>query len=748
MVQRLLILLLTAGGISCCSPSVEEFVNPLQGTMSVPNFSTGNTYPAVAVPWGMNFWTAQTRENGNGWQYVYSDETICGFKQTHQPSPWINDYGCFSVMPVCGQLKLSESDRAAGFSHCDEVAHPYYYGVMMKNGIEAEIAPTRSGSIMRFSFPEGKDSYLVIDCFPEGGTASLDEDGFIRGFSAYYSKNNSAELPDGFATHFVIRPNCRIKDFGCEDVGGRQCLWLQIDNSDGCVSELSIASSFISIEQAMLNYFRELEGRDFDEVTAEAKRIWRDALRAFEVKGGTEDQKCTFYTALYRTMLFPREIFEYDENSNPIHFDFYNGGIKPGYMYADNGFWDTFRSVHPLFTIIRPSVSSRITESMLNIYREGGWLPEWFSPAYKDCMVGQHSVSVVTDAFLKGICNYDSDEMYSAFVKGAHAQGPNATGRKGFEYYDKLGYIPSDSGVPESVSRTLEYAYNDYCIGLYAKALGKDEDACKYFARALNYRNVFDSSVNFVRPRKSDGSWESRWTPDTWGGAFTEGSSWHWTWCVYHDPAGLIELMGGEERFVAKMDSVFMTPPTFRSDYYKKEIHEMTEMVAGNMGQYAHGNQPIQHMIYLYDYAGVPYKAQMHVREVMDKMYSSGKTDGKGLCGDEDNGQTSAWYVFSAAGMYPVCPGSLEYALGSPLFDEIKINLENGKQFRIKAIGNSDENVYIQSAKLNGIAMDKCYLTHQELMNGGTLELVMGNEPNIKWGSDPALRPHSMSDLL
>lgn len=744
MRNRILLYLLAAGNIIGCSPAVEDYVNPLQGTMSIPSFSTGNTYPAVAVPWGMNFWTAQTRENENGWQYVYSDSKICGFKQTHQPSPWINDYGCFSVMPICGDLVLSEVERASGFDHNDETSHPYYYGVRLSSGIEAEMTPTRTGAVMRFKFPKNKAPYIVIDCF-SGGAVDVGSDGEIMGFSSYYSKNNKAELPDNFATHFVMKLDAPIRDWGKSEVNGRQCAWLLLDAGSTGVVELGVASSFISLEQARTNYAAELDGRTFGSVMSDARKMWRKELGIFDVSGGTEEQKRTFYTALYRTMLFPREIYEYDADGTPVHYDFFNGGVKPGYMYADNGFWDTFRSVHPLFTIIHPSMSARIMKALLNIYHEGGWLPEWFSPAYKDCMVGQHSVSVITDAFLKGICDYDAEEMYGAFVKCAHAEGPKATGRLGCGDYDRLGYVPSDNGVQESVSRTLEYAYNDYCIGLYAKALGKEEEAGEYFRRARNYRNVFDENVNFVRPRRLDGSWEDGWTPDTWGGAFTEGSSWHWTWCVYHDPKGLMELMGGEEVFVSKLDSVFTVPPTFRSSYYKREIHEMTEMVAGDMGQYAHGNQPVQHMIYFYDYAGVPYKAQKHLREVMDKLYSSGIQDGKGLCGDEDNGQTSAWYVFGASGFYPVCPGSLEYAIGSPLFEKIRIRLENGKHFVVKAAGNSSRNVYIQSAKLNGKELRRSYLTHSEIMNGGTLELVMGCNPNKEWGRDPDCRPHSMN---
>lgn len=730
---------------SCGSFSPADAVNTLQGTMSIPSFSTGNTYPAVAVPRGMNFWTPQTRNNGNGWQYVYSDELICGFKQTHQPSPWINDYGCFSLMPVSGDLVIWDNDRATGFTHLVEKAHPYYYGVDLDSGVKAEMVPTNSGAVMKFTYPNDRDAFIVIDCFSDSGEISWSGDA-VKGFSKWYSSNNSSELPEDFASHFYMTLDAPVSDWGVIEQDGKKCAWLKIDTDRSNVVELKVASSFISGAQAETNYSRELGTETFSSVKKSARAIWNRELGKFAVKGGTDEQVRTFYSTLYRTMLFPRRLHETDESGETVHFDFYNGGVRKGFMYGDNGFWDTFRSVHPLLTIISPSVSGEFMQALQNIFMEGGWLPEWFSPAYKDCMVGQHSVSVVTDAFIKGIDCFDTGLMLEAFLKGAHAEGPKATGRKGAADYDNLGYVPYDNGVTESVSRTLEYAYNDYCISLYAGKLGYADLAEKYAARALNYRNVIDPETGFVRPKGIDGHWDEDWTPDTWGGAFTEGSAWHWTWCVYHDAKGLMESMGGEDAFIARMDEVFTTPPTFRSSYYKHEIHEMTEMVAGDMGQYAHGNQPIQHMIYLYDYAGVPYKAQYHVREVMDRLYSSGTEDGRGFCGDEDNGQTSAWYVFSAMGFYPVCPGSSEYAFGSPLFSEMSVKLENGKTFRVKAVGNSGTNVYIHKAKLNGKEINRSYITHDEIMNGGVLEFEMSDSPNISWASSPESRPHSLTD--
>jgi predicted alpha-1,2-mannosidase len=752
---------------ACTNPSSEklypvDYVNPLQGTASESKFSTGNTYPAVALPWGMNFWTPQTRKNGNGWQYVYFDSSIQGFKQTHQPSPWINDYGCFSLMPVTGDV-ITQRERTAGFHHKNEVAHPYYYGVKLTSGIEVELTPTTSGAAFRFTYPSEANMSLVIDCFDaEGYIKILPEQRKVIGYSKYYASNNKAELPEGFATHFVITFNraivavatpeetIEVTDSEIEFTGKSTVCRLEFAESGSEKNRLNakVASSFIGAGQAQVNYERELDHSNFDQIRDSARETWNRELRRIEVKGGSEEQKRTFYTALYRTMLFPRKIHEYNAEGCQLHFGMFTGQVETGPMYTDNGFWDTFRAVHPFFTILYPEMSSEIMGALLNYYREGGWLPEWASPAYKDCMIGQHSSSLVADAYVKGIRGFDEKMMLEALVKGANGEGPNATGRSGFEYYNELGYIPYDVGVKESVSKTLEYAYNDYCIARFAELSGADSSVVNlYRRRAMNYRNVFDPAIGFVRPKDSSGKWQEPYTPDIWGGAFTEGSAWHWTWCVYHDPAGLISLMGGEDAFVERLDSVFVAPPTFDATNYGREIHEMTEMVAGNMGQYAHGNQPIQHMIYLYNYAGAPAKAQKHVREVMDRLYHSGIEDGAGLCGDEDNGQTSAWYVFSALGFYPVCPGSGEYVIGSPLFEESTVVLPSGKTFTVKAVDNSPQNLYIQSASLNGEPLDRPYILHEEIVQGGELVFQMGAEPSSLWAFPSSKRPFSLSTI-
>jgi len=737
-----------------------RFVNPLQGTNSGRQFSTGNTYPAVATPWGMNFWTAQTGRMVNGWQYVYTDTTICGFKQTHQPSPWINDFGCFSVMPTTGALVTSEKERASKFSHKNEIAQPHYYAVLLENsGIKVEFTPATRGAIFQFTFPQCDSSQILIDCYNQGGYIKvLPGENKVIGYSKYYAPNNNAKLPENFATYFVITLNKGIAEAGTwsgeqisakmEQTGEKVGAFLRFKTKDHEKIEMKIASSFISLEQAQLNFDREVKLFKFNALKEQAATEWNSRLGRTQIKGETPEQRCTFYTALYRTMLFPHIFHEINQNGDTVHYSPFSGQPVKGVLYTGNGFWDTFRAVHPFFTLMYPKMSSGIMQGLCNYYKEGGWIPEWFSPGYKDCMIGQNSCAVIADAYVKGIRGFDAELLWEAMIKGANNEGPSATGRSGVNYYKNLGYIPYNVGVKESVSKTLEYAYDDYCIAQFGKALGKpNSEIDPYLKRSQNFRNIFNPQINFVQPKDEKSSWQPNYRPDTWGGSFTEGSAWHWTWCVFHDPQGLINLMGGDASFISRLDSVFTAQPTFEYSNYRTVIHEKKEMVACNMGQYAHGNQPIQHAIYLYDYAGAPYKAQKHVREVMDKLYSSGLSDGKGLCGDEDNGQTSAWYVFSSMGFYPVCPGSGEYVLGSPLFKEVTLTLENGRTFTVKAPNNSTGNVYIQSATLNGKPFDRTFIRHDEITSGGILEFKMGALPNKTWGTAYRNRPFSMTKV-
>ena len=733
-----------------------DYVSTLVGTESKIELSTGNTYPAVAMPWGMNFWMPQTGKMGNGWAYVYSADKIRGFKQTHQPSPWINDYGQFSILPITGKPEFDQDKRASWFSHKAEIATPYYYRVYLADyDIVAELAPTERACAMRFTYPENDKSFVVVDAFDKGSYVKiLPEKQMIVG----YTTKNSGGVPDNFKNYFVVKfdkpftykaavADGTVGEGNTEATCNHAGAIIGFQTKRGEVVNVQVASSFISEEQALRN-LGELKDGCFDRIKAEGRKTWNNVLGKIEIEDQNIDHKRTFYSCLYRSVLFPRSFFEYDAQGKVVHYSPYNGKVLPGYMFTDTGFWDTFRCLFPLLNVMYPSMNTKMQEGLVNAYKESGFLPEWASPGHRGCMVGNNSASIVADAYLKGLRGYDAEELWKAVVHGANNVHPtvSSTGRLGHEYYNKLGYVPYDVKINENVARTLEYAYNDWCIYKFGKALGKSEKELKPFlARAYNYKNVFDPETKLMRGRNKDGKFQTPFSPLKWGDAFTEGNSWHYTWSVFHDPQGLINLMGGKQNFNQMLDSVFNVPPLFDDSYYGGVIHEIREMQIMNMGNYAHGNQPIQHMIYLYGYSGQPWKTQYWIREVMDKLYTAHPD---GYCGDEDNGQTSAWYVFSAMGFYPVCPGSNQYVLGVPYFDKLTLHLENGKSLTVTAKGNSDDTRYVNAMTLNGETYNHNYLTHDAVMNGGNIVFDMSTTPNTQRGTLAEDVPYSLSNEM
>lgn len=714
-----------------------DYVNPLVGTESKPELSTGNTYPAVALPWGMNFWTAQTGKMGDGWVYTYGADKMRGLKQTHQPSPWINDYGQFSIMPVTGHKVFDEEGRASWFSHKAETATPYYYKVYLADhDATAEIAPTSRAAAVRITYPERDTAYFVVDAFDKGSSVTILPD--QRTVIGYTTKN-SGGVPDGFKNYFVLRfdhaftytgtlEDGMLKDGSLSSTCDHAMAVVGFHTRRGEQVNVQIASSFISDEQALRN-LKEVEGRSFDEVKEAGRTEWNRVLGRIEVEDDNIDHLRTFYSCLYRSVLFPRSFYEIDAEGSVIHYSPYNGKVLPGYLFTDTGFWDTFRSLFPLLNLVYPSMNEKMQAGLVNAYKESGFLPEWASPGHRDCMVGNNSASVVADAYIKGLRGYGIETLWKAVVHGANSVHPviRSTGRKGFEYYNRLGYVPYDVGINESVARTLEYAYDDWCIYQLGLKLGKSARELRPFKeRAMNYRKVFDKETGLMRGRSKDGTFQSPFNPFKWGDAFTEGNSWHYTWSVFHDPEGLARLMGGNDRFNVMLDSVFNLPPVFDDSYYGFTIHEIREMQIMNMGNYAHGNQPIQHMIYLYDYSGQPWKTQYWVREVMNRLYTA---QPDGYCGDEDNGQTSAWYVFSALGFYPVCPGSTRYMIGTPYFRTAKVHLENGKTLTIHADTDNPANRYIQRIMMNGQPYPHYYFEHEQLKAGAMIDFTMSDRP-------------------
>lgn len=730
-----------------------DWVNPLMGTDSQGDLSNGNTYPAIGRPWGMNLWTPQTGNNGDGWQYTYSAHKIKGFKQTHQPSPWMNDYGQFSLMPVTGKLVYKQEERASWFSHKAETVKPYYYSVYLADqDVTTEITPTERAAIFRFTFPKTDSAFIVLDAFDkESYVKIIPSENKIVGYSTRYSRGPIKN----FKNYFVIVFDKPFSTVNTWNENGLERGQTEMHSKHaGAVVGFSItargekvharvASSFISEEQALLN-LKELKQDDFATVEKQGRDIWNTTLGRLQVEGGTIDQVRTFYSSLYRTLFFPHKLYEKDATGNIVHYSPYTGKVHAGYMFAGTGFWDTFRALYPFLNLVYPSINKEMQEGLLNDYNEGGFLPEWSSPGYADIMVGNNSASVVADAYIKGLRGYDINKLYEALLHGANNEGPvSAVGRKGVAYYNKLGYVPYNVGINENAARTLEYAYDDFTIYQLAKALNRPKEEIDLYAqRCQNYRNLFDPETRLMRGKNEDGTFQAPFNPLKWGDAFTEGNSWHYTWSVFHDINGLMGLMGGKDKFVGMLDSVFVMPPTFDDSYYGGVIHEIREMQIANMGQYAHGNQPIQHMLYLYNYAGQPWKTQYWVREAMNRLY---KATPDGYCGDEDNGQTSAWYVFSAMGFYPVCPATDQYVLGAPLFKKITLKQENGKSFVIAAPANNAENRYVQGAKLNGVGYTKNWISHWDIQKGGSMEVNMSARPQTTKGTQEKDFPYSFS---
>jgi predicted alpha-1,2-mannosidase len=728
-----------------------KYVNPLQGTLSDYNLSHGNTYPAISMPFGMNCWTPQTGKIHSGWLYSYNDGKIWGFRQTHQPSPWINDYGCFSIMPFAGKIVRSEDERASSFSHERETAFPHYYKVWLDDySILTEMTPTERSVFFRITFPASDTAGIVIDAFDGGSYIKIiPEKRKIVGYATY----NNGGVPENFANYFVIEldrdfylitmaDNDSLRDKNSELYGRHITAVIGFRTRKGEKVHLKASSSFISLLQAENNLNREIGKKTFEEIKASGFEKWNNELQKIMVEGGTEKQKATFYSCLYRMLLFPRMFYEYNTENKPIYYSPYDGKIHQGYMMTDNGFWDTFRAAHPFYTIMYPDITEKQLQSIVNAIEQGGWMPQWSSPGYRNVMAGHHSCSIIADAWIKGIRGFNISKAYLAMIKERNEKAPfRALGRDGFRDYNERGYLPYPE-YSEAVSKTLDYAYDDFCIFQLARSLGKRGDLELLRNHAMNYKNVFDTITGFMRGKTSEGQWIEPFNPFEWGGPYTEGNAWHYTWSVFHDIQGLINLMGGKEKFTNKLDALFNASDSVNPGTYKTIIHEMTEMVQAGMGQYAHCNQPVQHVAYLYNYAGQAWKTQYLVRYIMDSLYSALPD---GFCGDEDNGQTSAWYVFSALGFYPVTPGNPAYVLGSPLFNRITLKLPGGEKFVIKAQNNTAANIYIQQVKLNNENWNKTWIPHDIFLKGGTLEFDMGGMPEKNWGSSPESVPYSLS---
>ena len=738
-----------------------DYVRPIMGTDNTRELSAGNVYPAICRPWGMNFWTPQTGRMGNGWTYTYNEHKIRGIRQTHQPSPWIGDYGQFAVLPITGKTVFKEDERASWFSHKAEEAHPWSYRVYLADhDTTVEVAPTERAAVIRATYPETDSAQFVVDAFDTGSFIRVEKDrNRVIGWStkANVRGNEKNDKPPMFRTWFILefdRPlvdakvwaDGRFLDGVAEKEANHAGVVVRFaPMKRGEQVNVRVASSFIGFEQAERN-MHELGADGIDAVAAKGRDVWNETMGRIRVEGGTDERLQVFYTCLYRALLFPRRLFEFDADGKTVHRSPTTCEVRPGVYYCDTGFWDTFRSLFPLLNFLYPEMNAEMTKGLEACYDESGWLPEWSSPGHRHCMIGNNSASVVADAWLTGAAkNCDIQKLYQALLHGAngvHPANPHV-GRVGFKEYNEKGYVPRDIGLNESAARTLEYAYDDWCIWRLGTALGRPaSETDVYLKRSGNWRNLFCKQHGLMAGRNADGSFDAQFNKFKWGGDFTEGNSLHYTWSVFHDIAGLVAAMGGRDAFNAQLDSIFTLPPVYDESYYRTVIHEIREMQIVNFGQYAHGNQPIQHGIYLYAWSGQPWKTQHWVKEARDRLY---KPTPDGYCGDEDNGQTSAWYVWASMGFYPVCPGSGEYVLGAPGFPKTVVTLPGGKTLEITAAGISDANRYVQSLDFNGASWGRNYLKMDDLRKGGRLAFTMSATPNTTRGTAESDAPYSWS---
>ena len=722
---------------ACTSPQSSQpetdytqLVNPFIGT----DF-TGNTYPGAQAPFGM---VQLSPDNGlGGWDrisgYFYPDSTIAGFSHTHLSGTGAGDLYDVLFMPVTLPFKEAEGELGihSKFSHQDEEASAGYYRVKLQDyNINVELTATPRCGVQRYTFPKA-ESMVILNLkkamnwdFTMDSQIEIVDSCNIRGyrFSEGWARGQKLYFATRFSKPFksVELDNAEIKLKG-EKVGTSNIARFMFDTEDGEQITLVTALSGVSVEGAVKNLNAEAPHNDFDQYLADAKADWNKQLQRIDVKGGNTDDQVNFYTALYHSMIAPTIYSDVDGQ--------YYGPDKQVHQadgwvnYSTFSLWDTFRAAHPLFTYTEPERVGDMVQSFIAFYEQNGRLPVWnFWGSETDMMIGYHAVPVIVDAYLKGIGNFDAEKALEACVATA-----NIDEYRGIGSYKKNGYIPynvTDKYNTEnwSLSRTLEYAFDDFCIAEMAKKMGKTELADEFYKRSQNYRNVFNPATGFMQPIDDKGVFQPNFNPDEYTAHICESNAWHYFWSVQHDIKGLVSLTGGQDKFAAKLDSMFT--------YIPAGNEELPIFSTGMIGQYAHGNEPSHHVIYLYNKVRQPWKAQKYAAQVMHDLYFNAPA---GLCGNEDCGQMSAWYVFSAMGFYPVNPVSGEYEIGSPLFPEMRLNLGNGKTFTVLAPNVSCENIYIQSVKVNGQPYDKSYITHQQIMDGATIEFEMGNQPGEIW---------------
>jgi predicted alpha-1,2-mannosidase len=688
-----------------------DSVNVLQGANSTKVFSRGNTLPIASLPFGMAHWTIQSRSD-SPWMFHPADRRIQGFRSTHQLSPWLGDYGYATFLPFCGSIKPDAPSRASSYRPESARLFPHSFQMRLQRyGIDAELIPTERCALLRATFTKPDAPGWLID-IPGEQTPTWDHDD-TQHTIAFTSRENQGGVPDNFATYYLLKFAEKWESVELKHGKGSSIGQVKFASGTRTV-EMRVATSFISFEQAHRNLDRELSTNSADVVRSAGEAVWNKHLRCIEITGATLEQQRTFYSCFYRTLLFPRMWHEPDANGTMQHRSPYNGKIMPGGMYADHGYWDVYRAWYPMMTILFPERLAEILQAWVNAYKEGGWLPQFPCPGYRACMTGSLIDSVFGDAAAKGMSGFDLQSAYEGLKKHATEEGnPDAGyGRRGMKEYLQYGYAPAGL-VEQSAAETVDAAYGDFCIAQVAKALGHDADYEMFMQRSKNWRHIFDAKTGFVRGKRADGSWLEPFDPVTWGDPYVEGSAWQHRWDVQHDLDGLIAALGGQQKAVAALEEMLTMAPDFNVGVYGQEIHEMSEMAAVPFGQYAHGNQPVHHLLYIFALAGRPDRTRFWTRKVMEELYSP-----ESFAGDEDTGSMSAWYIFTALGFYPVCPGKPEYAVGESFFPSMTLHLPRGKTLQID---NAVSKAGVKSVTFNGQPVSSSTLTHATLMNGGRL---------------------------
>jgi predicted alpha-1,2-mannosidase len=695
--------------------------NPLQGTNSTFRFSRGNTLPIAAVPFGMAHWTLQSAEN-SAWMFDPWARRIQGFRCTHQLSPWLSDYGQAVFLPIAGDLKPSPQARSSSWRPEGSALAPHSFQLeLMRYQITAELVPTERCAVITAGHSGAERPGFLIDVPGKDTRFELDS---AKRRLHFTSTANEGGVPENFATYYVVEfeePWTAMESLPQEH---SSVAMLHFDPSLRTVVA-RIATSFISFEQAARNLETEVGQKSVDTLRKQAASQWESYAGRIEIQGGSERQRQTFYSCLYRALLFPHTWHEFDSEGRPHHFSAYDGNVHPGVMYADHGYWDVYRAWYPLMSILYPEKLAEILQAWVNAYREGGWLPQFPCPGYRACMTGSLIDAVFGDAAVKNIQGFDLATAYAGLKKHATQPGEpdKGYGRRGIEAYLKYGYVPVGT-VEQSVAETVDAAYGDFCIAQVAHALGHEEDARLFLERSRNWQHLFDQKTGFLRGKHEDGSWLEPFDAFQWGSPYVEGSAWQHRWDVPQDIEGLIARMGGNAPTVEALDRMLTLPPTFHVGIYGAEIHEMSEMAAVDFGQYAHSNQPVHHVLYVFAAAGRPDRTQYWVRRVLNDLYSSDN-----FPGDEDTGSMAAWYVLSSMGFYPLCPGKAEYVFGSPLFDKVTLHLAGGKTLEIEARCQSDAAMYVGAVTVNDKVQRSVYLQHETVVRGGKIVFAMQQRP-------------------